>query len=53
MEEEALSDETPIRPQRLMRDLRDFAGENGTFILDGGDTTAWAFLYLRSYRPVR
>ncbi len=51
MEEEALSDETPIRPQRLMRDLRDFAGENGTFILDGGDTTAWAFLYLRSYRP--
>lgn len=51
MEEEAASDETAIRPQRLMRDLREFAGENGLFILDGGDTTAWAFLYLRSYRP--
>lgn len=51
MEEDAASDETPIRPQRLMRDLREFAGENGLFVLDGGDTTAWAFLYLRAYRP--
>jgi len=34
-----------------MRDLRDFAGENGLFILDGGDTTAWAFLFLKAYRP--
>lgn len=51
MEEDAASNETPIRPQRLMRDLREFAGENGLFILDGGDTTAWAFLYLRAYRP--
>jgi acetolactate synthase-1/2/3 large subunit len=51
VEEEAASDEIPIRPQRLMRDLRDFAGENSIFILDGGDATAWAFLYLRSYRP--
>lgn len=51
MEEDATSDETPIRPQRLMRDLREFAGENGLFVLDGGDTTAWALVYLRAFRP--
>ena len=51
VEEEATSDETPIRPQRVIRDLRNFAGENSLFILDGGDATAWAFLYLKSYRP--
>ena len=51
VEKEADSDESPIRPQRLMRDLREFAGKDAQFILDGGDTTAWAYLYLKSYRP--
>ena len=51
METEAMSDEVPIRPQRLMRDLREFAGRDATFVLDGGDTTAWAYLYLRPSKP--
>lgn len=51
VEKDALSDEKPIKPQRLMKDLRDFADKESIFILDGGDTTAWAYLYLKSYKP--
>ncbi len=50
-EEEAKSDDVPIRPQRLMRDLRDFAGKGSIFVLDGGDTTGWAYQYLRPECP--
>jgi len=50
-EKEADSDEKPIRPQRLMKEVREFAGRDSIFILDGGDTTAWAYLYLKAYGP--
>ncbi len=51
LEKDADSDELPIRPQRLMKEIREFAAPESLFILDGGDTTAWAYLYLRANFP--
>jgi len=48
---DALSSEVPIKPQRLMKEIRDFAGPDSLFVLDGGDTTAWGYLYLRANHP--
>ncbi|MFX1271867.1 MAG: thiamine pyrophosphate-binding protein [Promethearchaeota archaeon] len=50
-DEEADPVEVPIRPHRLMRELREFAKPESLFVLDGGDTTAWAFLYLKAEYP--
>jgi acetolactate synthase-1/2/3 large subunit len=50
-DEEADPEEVPIRPHRLMRELREFAKPESQFVIDGGDTTAWAFLYLRAEYP--
>ncbi|MFW9834197.1 MAG: thiamine pyrophosphate-binding protein [Candidatus Thorarchaeota archaeon] len=50
-DEEADSEEVPIRPHRLMRELREFAKPESMFVIDGGDTTAWSFLYLRAEFP--
>ncbi len=47
----AESSEKPIRPQRLMKEIREVVDEDTICILDGGDTTVWAYLYLRAYRP--
>ncbi|MFW9927156.1 MAG: thiamine pyrophosphate-binding protein [Candidatus Thorarchaeota archaeon] len=50
-DEEANPEEVPIRPHRLMRELREFAKPESMFVIDGGDTTAWSFLYLRAEFP--
>ncbi len=50
-DKEADSDEIPIKPLRLMKEIRDFASKDSRFILDGGDTTAWANLILRANYP--
>ncbi|MFX0107783.1 MAG: thiamine pyrophosphate-binding protein [Candidatus Hodarchaeota archaeon] len=50
-DEEADPVEVPIRPHRLMRELREFAKPDSLFVIDGGDTSAWAFLYLRAEQP--
>ncbi len=50
-DEEADPVEVPIRPHRLMRELREFAKSDSLFVIDGGDTSAWAFLYLRAELP--
>jgi acetolactate synthase-1/2/3 large subunit len=51
LEKDADSDEIPIKPQRLMREIREFSSPDSLFVLDGGDTTAWAYLYLRANFP--
>jgi acetolactate synthase-1/2/3 large subunit len=51
LDKDADSDELPIKPQRLMKEIRDFASPESLFVLDGGDTTAWASLYLRANHP--
>ena len=50
-DEEADSDEVPIRPHRLMREIREFAKPDSMFVIDGGDTTAWSLIYLRAEMP--
>ena len=50
-DEEADPDEVPIRPHRLMRELHEFAAPKSLFVVDGGDTSAWSFLYLRAEHP--
>jgi len=50
-DKDALSSEVPIKPQRLMKEIREFAPPDSLFILDGGDTTAWGYLYLRANHP--
>lgn len=51
LEKDADSDEIPIKPQRLMKEIREFASPESLFVLDGGDTTAWAYVYLRANYP--
>jgi len=40
------SDATPIKPQRLMRDLPRFLPANTQYLVDTGNSTAWAVHYL-------
>jgi acetolactate synthase-1/2/3 large subunit len=51
LEKDTDSDEVPIKPQRLMKEIREFASPDSLFVLDGGDTTAWAYVYLRANYP--
>ena len=45
------SDDIPIKPQRLTKEIQPFLDENTRLILDGGDTTVWALLILKSIYP--
>ena len=38
----------PIRPERLMKDIREFVTSDTIVILDGGDTSVWAYTYLKA-----
>jgi acetolactate synthase-1/2/3 large subunit len=49
--QEGSSDEIPIKPQRLAKEIREFMPKDGIIILDGGDTTVWGLMYLRAYYP--
>ncbi|MFX1286920.1 MAG: thiamine pyrophosphate-binding protein, partial [Promethearchaeota archaeon] len=51
LEKEGSSDNTPIQPQRLVKEVRDFMPKEGIIILDGGDTTIWGLTYLRAHFP--
>jgi len=49
---EGSSDKIPIQPQRLAKEISDFLPkDNSIVILDGGDTTVWGLIYLKSYFP--
>ncbi|MHA2298353.1 MAG: thiamine pyrophosphate-binding protein [Candidatus Hodarchaeales archaeon] len=45
------TDEIPIKPQRLTKEIQPFLKENTMLFLDGGDTTVWAQLILKSSFP--
>jgi acetolactate synthase-1/2/3 large subunit len=51
MEREAAryDDATPIKPQRLMRDLARMFPSNARFLVDTGNSTAWAIHYLHPF----
>lgn len=41
----------PIRPERLMKEIREFVTSDTIVILDGGDTSVWAYTYLKAHFP--
>ena len=45
------SDEIPIKPQRLTKEIQPFLDNDTRLFLDGGDTTVWALLILKSKYP--
>jgi acetolactate synthase-1/2/3 large subunit len=45
------SADIPIKPQRLTKEIQPFLDKNTRLILDGGDTTVWALLILKSSYP--
>lgn len=47
----ALSDQKPVHPLRLMREVREFFPRNAICILDGGNTNLWAHYLNRVYEP--
>lgn len=50
-EESAHSDQVPIHPLRLMREVRQFFPRQAIFAQDGGTTGVWAFYQNRIYEP--
>jgi len=50
-EEGAHSDQVPIHPLRLMREVREFFPRNAILAADGGTTAVWAFYMNRVYEP--
>jgi acetolactate synthase I/II/III large subunit len=47
--EKMLDDSIPIKPQRLMKIIRDFVPDNSIFLADSGAHWAWATHYLPVY----
>jgi acetolactate synthase-1/2/3 large subunit len=47
----ATSDEKPIHPLRLMRDVRAFFPRDAICVVDGGNTNVWAHYLNRVYEP--
>lgn len=46
-EEAAKSDDRPMKPQRLMKEISEILQRDDIVVLDGGETTAWGLLYLK------
>ncbi len=47
----ASTDAVPIHPLRLVRDVREFFGEDAIFAMDGGNIGLWGAMGTRVYRP--
>lgn len=45
------SNDLPIKPQRLTKDIQQFLDDETRLFLDGGDTTVWAQLILNATYP--
>ncbi len=45
------SNDIPIKPQKLTKDIQEFLDDNTRLFLDGGDTTVWANLILKATYP--
>jgi acetolactate synthase I/II/III large subunit len=46
-----LSDEVPIHPMRLAREINEFMGDDGIFIADGGDVVTMSANAIRTRKP--
>ena len=47
----ASSDALPIHPMRMIKEVREFFGEEANWALDGGNISLWGMLGGRVYRP--
>ena len=45
------SDNVPIHPARLCKEIRDFIDRDATIVIDGGETSLWGFSIIRNYEP--
>jgi len=50
-EDKMVSDDVPLKPQRLMKDLRDSLPNDTIFFVDIGNNMAWAIHNLDIYKP--
>ena len=48
---QAATDEVPIHPLRICKEIDDFLDRDATVIIDGGDVMQWANRTLRAYEP--
>ena len=51
-EEKMCSNSNPIKPQRLMRDLRESLPHEAIIFVDIGNTLTWSLHYFPVYRPI-
>jgi acetolactate synthase-1/2/3 large subunit len=51
VEQTASSDVIPIHPLRLVKEVREFFGEEANWALDGGNMSLWGLMGGRAYRP--
>ncbi len=49
--EKMTSEETPLKPQRVMKELRDALPSDGVLFVDIGTCMIWAFQYFPVYEP--
>lgn len=47
----AATDQVPIHPLRLVKEMTDFFGEEGILAIDGGNIGLWGAMGTRVYRP--
>lgn len=47
----SMSDQIPIHPLRVIREVRSFYPRNAISVIDGGNTTVWAHYLNRIYEP--
>jgi len=45
------SDNSPIHPARLCKEIRDFIDRDATVVVDGGEISMWGFRTIRNYEP--
>jgi len=50
-EPETLSDSTPIKPQRALKELREFLDRDAIVLTDAGNNLTWTERYVQSYLP--
>lgn len=50
-EPQMLSDATPIKPQRALKELRDFLDKDAILLCDAGNNLTWTERYVQSYLP--
>jgi len=49
--EQGQSDQVPLHPLRLVKEIRDFFPRNAISVVDGGNTALWAHYLNRIYEP--